>query len=124
MGTISVGFDGLRVTVRSPALEVVAEVERAFRAMIIRGGDEDDDARSVAKLDVDRLDGGYELTGLRVVAPERGSLGEIRRAVRYHTTRAFLEARTERFWVHAAAACRGRRAMFWQGAGAGARARW
>jgi hypothetical protein len=115
VGTISVGFDGLRVTVRSPALEVVAEVERAFRAMIVRGGDEDDDARSVATLDVDRLGGGYELTGMRVVEPERGSLGEIRRAVRYHTTRAFVEARTERFWVHAAGACRGRRAMLLAG---------
>ena len=111
MGTISVGFDGLRVTVRTPAPEVLAEVERAFRAMIVRGDGEDDDARVVAELVVDRLDGAYELTGTQVAAPERGPLVEIRRAVRYHTTRAFVEARPERFWIHAAAACRDGRAV-------------
>jgi hypothetical protein len=104
--TVWIGFDGLRVAVRSAAPEVMAEVERTFRAMVLRPG-EDHAGPVVAELAVCRVADGYEITGRHEVAPERGSLEEARRAVRYHATRAFVVARPERFWVHAAAASRG-----------------
>ena len=113
VSTVSIGFDGLCVAVRSRAPEVIAEVERTFRAMLIRPEDRGD-VPVVARLEVDRWGDGYRVAG-GGVTPEHGSLREARRAVRYHTTRAFLEARPERFWVHAAAACRGRRAMLLAG---------
>ena len=111
MATLWVEFDGLRVAVRSAAPEVALEVERAFRAMIVRNGELRREARLVAELEVDRVGDGYRVAGSGLATPEHGPLPEARRALRYHTTRAFLEARPERFWVHAAAARRGDRAV-------------
>jgi hypothetical protein len=111
--TASIGFDGLRVAVRTPAPEVLAEVERAFRAMLRREGD--GAPAPVLELTIAPLGDGYELTGTGAVAPERGPLGEMRRAVRYLTTQAFVDGRRERFWVHAAAACRTGRAVLLPG---------
>ena len=113
VSTVSIGFDGLCVAVRSRAPEVIAEVERTFGAMLIRPEDRGA-VPVVARLEVDRWGDGYRVAGSGLT-PEHGSLREARRAVRYHTTRAFLEARPERFWVHAAAACRGQRAMLLAG---------
>jgi hypothetical protein len=113
--TVRVRFDGLCVSVESSAPEVLAEVERAFRAMVVGppgGGDVD---TVVATLSVTRLDDGYEISKSGAEAAERGPLAEVRRAIRYHTTRAFLEARTEWFWVHAAAARRGGRGVLLPG---------
>jgi hypothetical protein len=111
VATLWVEFDGLRVAVRSTAPEVVLEVNRAFRAMIVRNGEVRHGARVVAELEVDRVGDGYRVAGSGVAEPEHGPLSEARRALRYHTTRAFLEARRERFWVHAAAARRRDRAV-------------
>lgn len=115
LATVRIGFDGLHVAVRSPAAEALAAVERTFRAMLIPG-DSASDPPPVAWLEIDRVGDGFRLAGSGVAPPECGSLEEVRRAVRYHATRAFLEAPPERFWVHAAAACRGTRALLVPGA--------
>jgi hypothetical protein len=106
-----VAFDGLRVVVQSPVPRIVAEVERMFRAMIVRDDDPGDGAPVVAALEVDRWGDGYRVAGSGLAAPECGPLAEVRRALRYHTTRAFLDARAGRFWVHAAAARRDHRTV-------------
>jgi hypothetical protein len=109
VATVWVEFDGLRVAVLSALPEVVLDAERAFRAMIVSGDDRA--APVIARLEIDRCGDDYQVSGSGLSAPERGQLSEARRAVRYHTTRAFLEARPEWFWVHAAAASRDGRAV-------------
>ena len=116
MGAIRVRFDGLCVAVRSSAPEVLVEVERVFRAMVDRREPPKADEPVVAELAVERLGDGYEFTRQGVEGAEHGPLAEVRRALRYHTTRAFLEVRHDWFWVHAAAACRGGRGMLLPGA--------
>jgi hypothetical protein len=112
---VSIGFDGLRVEVRSPVPEVLAEVERTFRAMIISRPEAPAGGRVVAELTVTRWGDGYRVAGSGIQA-ETGPLAEVRRAIRYHATRAFVEARPERLWLHAAAARRGTRAVILPGA--------
>jgi hypothetical protein len=108
--TVRVAFDGLCVAVRSSVPRVMVDVERMFRAMIVRD-EQGGGAPVVAALEVDPWGDGYRVAGSRLAAPECGPLAETWRAVRYHTTRAFLEARPQRFWIHAAAAHRGRRTV-------------
>jgi hypothetical protein len=114
-GAVSIGFDGLRVQVRSSTPEIADEVEQIFRPMVLSREDLGSSAPIVARFSVDCWGEGYRVAGTGQAAPECGSLQETRRAIRYHVTRAFLEARPERFWVHAAAACQGRRTVLMPG---------
>jgi hypothetical protein len=115
VGAIWIRFDGLCVAVRSAAPEVLFEVERVFRAMMDRADQPRAGEPVVAELVVERFGDDYEISRTGVEGTERGPLDEVRRAVRYHTTRAFLDARNDWFWVHAAAACRDGRGVLLPG---------
>lgn len=110
LGEVGIGFDGCRVVVRSAAPELIVAVERTFGVMVLPRGDGTAPAPVVARLEVERAGGGYRVAGSGI-RPEEGPLEETRRAVRYHATRAFVEARPERLWLHAAAARRGPRVL-------------
>jgi hypothetical protein len=101
--TLGIGFDGQQVVVRSSCHEVLAGVAHTFGAMLVSPG-----PSALGCLSVTRENGSYHLSGECGGGTGVGPLNDILRAVTYHVTLHFIEARPDLLWLHAGAAA-------WQG---------
>jgi hypothetical protein len=110
--TLGIGFDGQQVVVRSSCHEVLAGVAHTFGAMLVSPG-----PSALGCLSVTRENGSYHLSGECGGGTGAGPLNDILRAVTYHVTLHFIEARPDLLWLHAGAAAWEGRAVLIAGPG-------
>jgi hypothetical protein len=97
--TLYVGFGGSKVAVYSDAPEVLAGLKRIFREML-----ESEPTRTVERLEVQRRDGKYNISGITEACIESGSLANTVERLRYEVVLRLIQARSDLIWLHAGAA--------------------
>ena len=97
--TLHVGFGGSKVAVYSDAPEVLAGLKRIFREML-----ESEPTRTVGRLEVQRRDGNYNVSGITEACIEYGSLADTVERLRYEVVLRLIQARSDLIWLHAGAA--------------------
>ena len=97
--TLHVGFGGSKVAVSSNVPEVLAGLKRIFREML-----ESEPTRTVARLEVRRRDGKYNVSGITEACLEYGSLADTVERLRYEVVLRLIQARSDLLWLHAGAA--------------------
>ena len=98
--TLHVGFGGSKVAVYSNGPEVLAALKDIFREML-----ESEPTRTAERrLEVQRRDGKYNLSGISEACVEYGSRADTVERLRYEVLLRLIEERSDLIWLHAGAA--------------------